>query len=82
MFVYCPAPALRRGGAQARLWDIRIYDFGGIMDWPYAAIDGDETDQAVFRSELPVGVKVVCSKTKAAHPQLVFFLLAFSRRYL
>ena len=45
----------------------QIYDFGGIMDWPYATIDGDEpTESGLPEGELPVGVKVVCGKTKAA----------------
>ena len=36
------------------------------MGWPYATIDGSEpAESGLPEGELPVGVKVVCGKTKA-----------------
>ena len=48
-----------RGNAQVR-------DFGGIESWPYATVDAEDGDGAgtVDNDGLPVGVKVVCGKTK------------------
>lgn len=43
-----------------------IYDFGGIMGWRYANVDGvAPAESGLPEGELPVGVKVVCGKTKA-----------------
>lgn len=69
VFVYCRT-GVRSAEAALKLEALgyqEIYDFGGIMDWPYATIDGDEpTESGLPEGELPVGVKVVCGKTKAA----------------
>ena len=43
-----------------------MYDFGGILDWPYATVEGAETVQSGLpEGEMPVGVKVVCGKTRS-----------------
>lgn len=69
VFVYCRS-GVRSAEAARKLEALgyqEIYDFGGIMDWPYATVDGDEpTESGLPEGELPVGVKVVCGKTKAA----------------
>ena len=44
VFVYCRT-GVRSAEAALKLEALgyrQIYDFGGIMDWPYATIDGDE----------------------------------------
>lgn len=67
VFVYCRS-GVRSAEAARKLEALgyqEIYDFGGIMDWPYATVDGDEpTESGLPEGELPVGVKVVCGKTK------------------
>lgn len=69
VFVYCRT-GVRSAEAALKLEALgyrEIYDFGGIADWPYATVDGDEpTESGLPEGELPVGVKVVCGKTKAA----------------
>ena len=43
-----------------------IYDFGGILDWPYATVEGaDAPSCGLEADQLPVGVKVVCGQTKS-----------------
>lgn len=68
VFVYCRS-GVRSAEAARKLEALgyrEIYDFGGIMGWPYATIDGDEpTESGLPEGELPVGVKVVCGKTKS-----------------
>lgn len=67
VFVYCRT-GVRSAEAALKLEALgyrEIYDFGGIADWPYATVDGDEpTESGLPEGELPVGVKVVCGKTK------------------
>lgn len=69
VFVYCRS-GVRSAEAARKLEALgyrKIYDFGGIMDWPYATVDGEApTESGLPEGELPVGVKVVCGKTKAA----------------
>lgn len=68
VFVYCRS-GVRSAEAARKLEALgyqEIYDFGGIVDWPYATIDGSEpVESGLPEGELPVGVKVVCGKTKA-----------------
>ena len=69
VFVYCRT-GVRSAEAALKLEALgyrEIYDFGGIADWPYATVDGNEpTESGLPEGELPVGVKVVCGKTRAA----------------
>lgn len=69
VLVYCRS-GVRSAEAASKLAALGytdIYDFGGIIDWPYATVEGAETSQTGLpEDELPVGVKVVCGKTKAA----------------
>ena len=69
VFVYCRS-GVRSAEAARKLEALgyqEIYDFGGIMSWSYATIDGSEpAESGLPEGELPVGVKVVCGKTKAA----------------
>lgn len=68
VLVYCRT-GVRSAEAARKLEALgyrEIYDFGGIMGWPYATIDGSEpAESGLPEGELPVGVKVVCGKTKA-----------------
>lgn len=68
VFVYCRS-GVRSAEAARKLEALgyqEIYDFGGIMGWPYATIDGSEpVESGLSEGQLPVGVKVVCGKTKA-----------------
>lgn len=67
VFVYCRS-GVRSAEAAHKLEALgyrEIYDFGGIMGWPYATIERTEpTESALSEGQLPVGVKVVCGKTK------------------
>lgn len=69
VFVYCRS-GVRSAEAARKLEALgyrEIYDFGGIMDWPYATVENTEVAQTGLpEGELPVGVKVVCGKTKSA----------------
>ena len=68
VLVYCRT-GVRSAEAARKLEALgyrEIYDFSGIMGWPYATIDGSEpAESGLPEGELPVGVKVVCGKTKA-----------------
>lgn len=71
VFVYCRT-GIRSAEAAEKLADLgyaEIYDFGGILSWPYDTVDADaDADEGakVYESDqLPVGVKVVCGKTRA-----------------
>lgn len=69
VFVYCRT-GIRSAEAAEKLADLgyaEIYDFGGILSWPYDTIDADadEGGEAYESDQLPVGVKVVCGKTRA-----------------
>ena len=65
--VYCRT-GVRSAEAAAKLAALgytQVRDFGGIQSWPYGTIDAPEADAGtVDNDELPVGVKVVCGKTK------------------
>lgn len=67
VLVYCRS-GVRSAEAAARLAELGytdVYDFGGIIDWPYATVEGAETAQSgLSADQLPVGVKVVCGQTK------------------
>ena len=69
VLVYCRSGVRSAQAAQklATLGYEHIYDFGGILDWPYnTVITDDETPQSgLSGDQLPVGVKVVCGKTKS-----------------
>ena len=59
--------SLAIGGRElAALGYAQVRDFGGIESWPYATVDAEDGDGAgtVDNDGLPVGVKVVCGKTK------------------
>lgn len=70
VFVYCRT-GVRSAEAAQKLVDLgyeQVYDFGGITSWPYDTVSGADTSQAkgtVENDQLPVGVKVVCGKTRA-----------------
>lgn len=68
VLVYCRT-GVRSAEAACKLAELgyrRVRDFGGIVDWPYVTIDApDEARGTVENDELPVGVKVVCGKTRA-----------------
>lgn len=69
VLVYCRS-GVRSAEAAAKLADLgytQVYDFGGILDWPYATVEGDAAtvQSGLAADQLPVGVKVVCGKTKA-----------------
>lgn len=68
VLVYCRT-GVRSAEAAQRLAELgysQVRDFGGMVDWPYVAVDAtpDEGGAAVT-DELPVGVKVVCGKTRS-----------------
>lgn len=68
VLVYCRTGVRSADAAQrlAALGYTRIYDFGGIVDWPYDTVEGGEVTQTGLpEGEMPVGVKVVCGKTRA-----------------
>lgn len=69
VLVYCRTGVRSAEAAQelAALGYTQVYDFGGIVDWPYATIEGDAPTAACGLSadQLPVGVKVVCGQTKS-----------------
>lgn len=69
VLVYCRSGVRSAEAAQklAALGYTQVYDFGGIVDWPYATIEGDASSAACGLpvGELPVGVKVVCGQTKS-----------------
>ena len=68
VLVYCRT-GVRSAEAARKLEALgyrEIYDFGGIMGWPSATLDGREpAESGLPEGELPVGVQVVCGKTKA-----------------
>lgn len=69
VLVYCRS-GVRSAEAAAKLAALgyqQVYDFGGIMDWPYGTVEGDEVvaESGLDADQLPVGVKVVCGKTKS-----------------
>ena len=68
VLVYCRS-GVRSAEAAQKLSDLgyaQVYDFGGILDWPYATVEGAETVQSGLpEGEMPVGVKVVCGKTRS-----------------
>lgn len=68
VLVYCRT-GVRSAEASAKLAALgyaQVRDFGGIESWPYGTIDAEGSDGAdtVDNDVLPVGVKVVCGKTK------------------
>ena len=68
VLVYCRT-GVRSAEASAKLAELgytQVRDFGGIESWPYATVDaeGGEGAGTVVNDDLPVGVKVVCGKTK------------------
>lgn len=68
VLVYCRT-GVRSAEASAKLADLGytcVRDFGGIESWPYDTVDAEDGVGAgtVDNDELPVGVKVVCGKTK------------------
>ena len=69
VLVYCRSGVRSAEAAKklAALGYEQVYDFGGILDWPYdTVITDDETPQSgLSADQLPVGVKVVCGKTKS-----------------
>lgn len=68
VLVYCRTGVRSAEAAQklAELGYTQVRDFGGIVSWPYSTVDAEEADEGtVENDELPVGVKVVCGKTKA-----------------
>ena len=68
VLVYCRS-GVRSAEAAAKLEALgytQVYDFGGILDWPYATVEGAETAACgLAADQLSVGVKVVCGKTKS-----------------
>lgn len=69
VLVYCRT-GVRSAEASAKLAELgytQVRDFGGIESWPYATIDAEDGDGAgtVDNDGLPVGVKVVCGKTRS-----------------
>lgn len=68
VLVYCRT-GVRSAEASEKLVELgytQVRDFGGIMSWPYDTIDAAvEEHGTIENDELPVGVKVVCGKTKA-----------------
>ena len=68
VLVYCRTGVRSAEASQklAALGYKHIYDFGGIVDWSYATVDGADTVQSgLAADQLPVGVKVVCGQTKS-----------------
>lgn len=68
VLVYCRTGVRSAEAAQklAALGYSQVRDFGGIVDWPYVTVDAVEDEAGtVDNDELPVGVKVVCGKTRA-----------------
>lgn len=68
VLVYCRT-GVRSAEASAKLAELgytQVCDFGGIESWPYATVDTEDGEGAgtVVNDDLPVGVKVVCGKTK------------------
>ncbi|WP_218958755.1 rhodanese-like domain-containing protein [Eggerthella guodeyinii] len=68
VLVYCRT-GVRSAEASAKLAELgytQVRDFGGIESWPYATVDAEDGEGAgtVINDDLPVGVKVVCGKTK------------------
>lgn len=68
VLVYCRT-GVRSAEASAKLAELgytQVRDFGGIESWPYATVDAEDGEGAgtVVNDDLPVGVKVVCGKTK------------------
>lgn len=73
VFLYCRSG--RRSAEAAQLFAgygyEQVYDFGGVQSWPYELVSSAEDvaatqQETVENTELPVGVKVVCGKTKPA----------------
>ena len=68
VLVYCRT-GRRSAEAAAKLVELgytQVYDFGGIESWPYdVCSDKEEDEDTVENDELPVGVKVVCGKTRS-----------------
>ncbi|WP_161555402.1 rhodanese-like domain-containing protein [Paraeggerthella hongkongensis] len=68
VLVYCRtgARSAEASAALAALGYAHVHDFGGIESWPFSTVDAKDGGGAgtVDNDELPVGVKVVCGKTK------------------
>lgn len=68
VLVYCRT-GRRSAEAAAKLAELgytQVYDFGGIQSWPYDVCSNENEDEStVENDELPVGVKVVCGKTRS-----------------
>ena len=71
VLVYCRSGHRSAIAAEklAELGYSAVYDFGGIMDWPYETIsssdDGDSTESAYETSgKLPMGAKAGCSTSE------------------
>lgn len=69
VLVYCRT-GVRSAEAAQKLVDLgytKVFDLeGGISAWPYDVCSDDHGDEGtVENDELPVGVKVVCGKTRA-----------------
>ena len=69
VLVYCRSGRRSAEAAQilASLGYKQVYDFGGIIDWPYDVITSDEpaNPTALSEEQLPIGVKIVCGNTRS-----------------
>ncbi|MEC4175501.1 rhodanese-like domain-containing protein [Adlercreutzia sp. R21] len=69
VLVYCRSGVRSAEAARklAALGYEQVYDFGGIIDWPYDTVVGEEevAESGLAADQLPVGVKVVCGQTKS-----------------
>lgn len=69
VLVYCRSGVRSAEAARklAALGYEQVYDFGGIIDWPYDTVVGEEevAESDLAADQLPVGVKVVCGQTKS-----------------
>ena len=73
VLVYCRSGVRSAEAARllSQLGYRQVYDFGGIIDWPYDTVEGDAptVQSGLSEGQLPVGVKVVCGQTKSLPEQ-------------